>query len=1126
MMKFQKINVMLLIAVAYSNIGFAAAGDEIEMAERENKGAAEKKTTGLSAAARRAKYKAEYQKELTKHKEQLGLDPAREHSDNEINNVHAKRKGYRDNVGLNTKPEKKLGLFADEDEDEDDQAKDDEAKNFLLINNKTNREIAESNKRTQERAARREKEKGKSADYSLDIFKDEGKHGNTLGLKRFSDFSINELSDPNYVTSETIQNVTPEEIAALDPVKLGALLSNSEAIKALSEEQVQVIDSRTLAKVIKGGLGSKLNQLTSGNMKPIKELPDSFVDKLNPKQAQEIIKECDGIFGGRSTHLTDYFSKDQREHLRNLAKTTGDPKEEAKVRAIRLVKRLATNEKFTSDDENILRDTIGALNRAQKEAVVSSYADAIAKKSGLKEEKGKWWLFGNKKAESEGKIQTLENLLTTDVTKMMKDYNIKYNHLMFLENKKTNAITIRILNNKEIDKKILNIDPTKNINEEITKLIGTGDPKSIAPQSIKYFVDRYSKKFISSIDLANSPETEFSTILTQQNISPEAKDLNNLDKFTSPLKEKIESALNERIISQLQLDPTKINPEFMKYVDVTKLSADQIKALSPDQIKALSVDQIKALSPDQIKAMSTDQIKALSPDQIKALSPEQREKISADALAKLSQEQLTALDEEAKVKKSSDEDAESPQPQDNENNWTEESLEEVFEDMSDGDLKKSFEDIKKMSQEDYRKTTAQEKETIENTLNKLSDKELNTIMSEASAGGIKTLAEIILYERQNEASPKPQDNGQILIIDPRTEMKLQDIEKRISTIDPENIKQALPELIRSINQTNTALKASSQKVIDATNIFVSLGYTGKFDDLEALKKFYRKNSLELHPDKQAGKTDEEKNKNQEKFKEVSVAYEILSNTDEIQTLVSAIKHQERLLIEFKNKVEEENTAVPQTIEQVLSETKELEEKITQNSPETQGKATTATSGESEASGSDAEVSLSKADKDAVDTLLTDLKTKFKNNQALSDHLERINLNDNQIAYLAKEADETLTSRLKKILTGEKLAIFKENLPNQSTTSSDSSASASGSDAEVSLSKADKKAVDTLLTDLKTKFKNNQALSDHLERINLNDNQIAYLAKEANETLTSRLKKILTGEKLAIFNKNLPKDNSK
>ena len=65
-----------------------------------------------------------------------------------------------------------------------------------------------------------------------------------------------------------------------------------------------------------------------------------------------------------------------------------------------------------------------------------------------------------------------------------------------------------------------------------------------------------------------------------------------------------------------------------------------------------------------------------------------------------------------------------------------------------------------------------------------------------------------------------------------------------------------------------------------------------------------------------------------------------------------------------------------------------------------------------------------------------------------------------------------------------------------------------------------------MTDLKTKFKNNQALSDHLERINLNDNQIAYLAKEANETLTSRLKKILTGEKLAIFNKNLPKDNSK
>lgn len=48
---------------------------------------------------------------------------------------------------------------------------------------------------------------------------------------------------------------------------------------------------------------------------------------------------------------------------------------------------------------------------------------------------------------------------------------------------------------------------------------------------------------------------------------------------------------------------------------------------------------------------------------------------------------------------------------------------------------------------------------------------------------------------------------------------------------------------------------------------------------EEIKKSYRSLCLSLHPDRQAGKSDEEKKKAEEKFKEVSEAYETLSDPD-------------------------------------------------------------------------------------------------------------------------------------------------------------------------------------------------------------------------------------------------------
>ena len=51
---------------------------------------------------------------------------------------------------------------------------------------------------------------------------------------------------------------------------------------------------------------------------------------------------------------------------------------------------------------------------------------------------------------------------------------------------------------------------------------------------------------------------------------------------------------------------------------------------------------------------------------------------------------------------------------------------------------------------------------------------------------------------------------------------------------------------------------------------------------DEIKSAYRKKALEFHPDKQVGKSDEEKKAAEEKFKEVAEAYQILSDTEKRQ----------------------------------------------------------------------------------------------------------------------------------------------------------------------------------------------------------------------------------------------------
>lgn len=64
----------------------------------------------------------------------------------------------------------------------------------------------------------------------------------------------------------------------------------------------------------------------------------------------------------------------------------------------------------------------------------------------------------------------------------------------------------------------------------------------------------------------------------------------------------------------------------------------------------------------------------------------------------------------------------------------------------------------------------------------------------------------------------------------------------------------------------------------AKDYYKILGVDKNFDE-ETLKKAYKKACLKYHPDRQAGKSDDEKKKAEENFKDVQEAYECLSDTD-------------------------------------------------------------------------------------------------------------------------------------------------------------------------------------------------------------------------------------------------------
>ena len=81
-----------------------------------------------------------------------------------------------------------------------------------------------------------------------------------------------------------------------------------------------------------------------------------------------------------------------------------------------------------------------------------------------------------------------------------------------------------------------------------------------------------------------------------------------------------------------------------------------------------------------------------------------------------------------------------------------------------------------------------------------------------------------------------------------------------------------PGLREKLRHAQLELKKSKRK-----NYYKILGVDKNAGETE-IKKAYRKSAIRFHPDKQAGKTEQEQEEAEKQFKEIGEAYSILSDT--------------------------------------------------------------------------------------------------------------------------------------------------------------------------------------------------------------------------------------------------------
>ena len=92
--------------------------------------------------------------------------------------------------------------------------------------------------------------------------------------------------------------------------------------------------------------------------------------------------------------------------------------------------------------------------------------------------------------------------------------------------------------------------------------------------------------------------------------------------------------------------------------------------------------------------------------------------------------------------------------------------------------------------------------------------------------------------------------------------------ERAHELCPEEQKR---EIAGKVRKAQVQLKRSKQK-----NFYKILGVTQDATEAE-IKKGYRKLALKYHPDRQAGKSEAEKKKSEDTFRDVNLAYEVLSD---------------------------------------------------------------------------------------------------------------------------------------------------------------------------------------------------------------------------------------------------------
>ncbi|MFA5999305.1 MAG: hypothetical protein WC747_04775 [Candidatus Babeliales bacterium] len=165
--------------------------------------------------------------------------------------------------------------------------------------------------------------------------------------------------------------------------------------------------------------------------------------------------------------------------------------------------------------------------------------------------------------------------------------------------------------------------------------------------------------------------------------------------------------------------------------------------------------------------------------------------------------------------------------------------------------------------------------------------------------------------------------------------RLAKAEELVANLSPENSSQSIQDLTATLQQSNTMLQKSAQEIANAQQTYIKSGYTGRFDDLRALDRFFRVKSIDLSPNspKVIQLSVEERVTAENTFKELSNARDILKDQNSVQAIVDAIQGQEQLLLDFKGKVEEENISVPEQgkeqITAVENSTEALSNKIQQ-----------------------------------------------------------------------------------------------------------------------------------------------------------------------------------------------------